>query len=140
MQVQRNSFQWFHEEDLPLDSITVVPPVRLQFLADLKGSVGNLGAMLESVTEMQRRYQGPSTCDFCTNIGPYNPLPLTAFGTIVQRYSLPCRVRFGVVSFWDLFHVPASWPSFLPRKALLATSVLFSQDIACGWIRLYNIY
>ena len=67
MQVQRNSFQWFHEEDLPLDSITVVPPVRLQFLADLKGSVGNLGAMLESVTEMQRRYQGPFTCDFCTD-------------------------------------------------------------------------
>ena len=56
-QVQRNSFQWFHEEDLPLEAITVVPPVRVQFLADLKASVGNLGAMLESVTEMQRRYQ-----------------------------------------------------------------------------------
>ena len=38
-QVQRNSFQWFHEEDLPLEAITVVPPVRLQFLADLKARV-----------------------------------------------------------------------------------------------------
>ena len=56
-QVQRNSFQWFHEEDLPLDSITVVPPIRGQFLADLKASVCNLAAMLESVSEMQRRYQ-----------------------------------------------------------------------------------
>ena len=73
MQVQRNSFQWFHEEDLPLDSITVVPPVRLQFLADLKGSVGNLGAMLESVTEMQRRYQGPLSCDFSTNSRFFDP-------------------------------------------------------------------
>ena len=56
-QVQRNSFQWFHEDDLPLEAITIVPPVRLQFLADLKASVANLGAMLESVTEVQRRYQ-----------------------------------------------------------------------------------
>ena len=55
--MQRNSFQWFHEEDLPLEAITVVPPVRLQFLANLKASIGNLAAMLESVKEMQRRYQ-----------------------------------------------------------------------------------
>ena len=118
MQVQRNSFQWFHEEDLPLDSITVVPPVRLQFLADLKGSVGNLGAMLESVTEMQRRYQGQVTYDFCTNMGPYNPLPLTAFGTIVQRYSSPCRVIFHVLSFVTyLMFQPAGPASYCPSNA-----------------------
>ena len=111
MQVQRNSFQWFHEEDLPLDSITVVPPVRLQFLADLKGSVGNLGAMLESVTEMQRRYQGQVTYDFCTNIGVFNPLPLTAFGTIVQRYSSPCRVVFRVLSFGTYFMFQPAGPA-----------------------------
>ena len=83
--MQRNSFQWFHEEDLPLDSITVVPPVRLQFLADLKGSVGNLGAMLESVTEMQRRYQGPFTYDVCTDYRFFDlqcHIVTSAFGTI----------------------------------------------------------
>ena len=84
MQVQRNSFQWFHEEDLPLDSITVVPPVRLQFLADLKGSVANLGAMLESVTEVQRRYQGRTFHMHATSACTDFIDPLLAFGTIVQ--------------------------------------------------------
>ena len=93
MQVQRNSFQWFHEEDLPLDSITVVPPVRLQFLADLKGSVGNLGAMLESVTEMQRRYQGPFTCDFSINFRFFDP---------------QCHIVTSVCSLDNLPHEPQS--------------------------------
>ena len=29
-QLLRNSFQWFHEDSLPMDAINIVPPTRLQ--------------------------------------------------------------------------------------------------------------
>ena len=59
-----------------------MPPVRLQFLADLKASVGNLAAMLESVTEMQRRYQELNVA--VEQVGYY----VTDFRYIYEAHSL----------------------------------------------------
>lgn len=56
--VQRNSFQWFHESDLPMDAITLVPPLRPAFMDDLRQCECIMRMVLEEVTtSLQGKYQ-----------------------------------------------------------------------------------
>ena len=41
-QLQRNSFQWYHEESLPMQVVNAVQPLRPQVLIDLKACVSAL--------------------------------------------------------------------------------------------------
>ena len=55
-QLQRNSFQWFHEDHLALDAITLVPPFRMQVLNDLKNCLTALINGQQELNEVYVRY------------------------------------------------------------------------------------
>ena len=55
-QLQRNSFQWFHEDHLALDAITLVPPFRMQVLNDLKNCLTALINGQQELNEVYARY------------------------------------------------------------------------------------
>lgn len=55
-QLQRNSFQWFHENDLPMEAITAVAPLRPQVMHDLKGCLAALIGTQDEITNVQAHY------------------------------------------------------------------------------------
>lgn len=56
-QLQRASFQWFHETHLPLDAITLSPPVRSPLIIDLRNYMSMVLLLLENLTAQQKKYQ-----------------------------------------------------------------------------------
>ena len=56
-QLQRNSFQWFHEDSLPTQLVTPVQPLRSQVLADLNKGIVNLVVSQKELIEIHSRYQ-----------------------------------------------------------------------------------
>ena len=56
-QLQRASFQWFHETQLPLDAITLSPPVRSPLIIDLRNYMSMVLLLLENLTAQQKKYQ-----------------------------------------------------------------------------------
>ena len=56
-QLQRSSFQWFHENQLPLDAITLAPPVRSPLIADLQNYMSMVLLLQENLTNQQTKYQ-----------------------------------------------------------------------------------
>ena len=57
-QFQRNSFQWFHENSLPLDKVTPVAPVRPQLMTDLKACLAALLNTQSEISEIQVQLGG----------------------------------------------------------------------------------
>ena len=55
-QLQRNSFQWFHEDQLAMEAVTLVPPFRLQVLNDLKNCLAALIKGQQELGEVHGRY------------------------------------------------------------------------------------
>ncbi len=56
-QLQRNSFQWYHEDSLPLQIISPVQPLRPQVLSDMKSCLATLVKSQKELTEINTRYQ-----------------------------------------------------------------------------------
>ena len=56
-QLQRNSFQWYHEESLPMQVVNAVQPLRPQVLIDLKACVAALATTQKELVEINTRYQ-----------------------------------------------------------------------------------
>ena len=56
-QMQRNSFQWFHHSHLPLNSITLIPPVKQNFLTELKNYVSVIMVLHDDVFAAQTKFQ-----------------------------------------------------------------------------------
>ena len=54
-QLQRNSFQWFHEDALQIQLITPVQPLRPQILSDLKGCLASLATSQKELIEIDTR-------------------------------------------------------------------------------------
>ena len=56
-QLQRSSFQWFHEIHLPLDAITLATPIRAPLIADLQNYMTMVLLLQENLTNQQTKYQ-----------------------------------------------------------------------------------
>ena len=56
-QLQRASFQWFHETQLPLDAITLAPPLRGSLVIDLQNYFSMVLLLQENLTTQQTKYQ-----------------------------------------------------------------------------------
>ncbi len=56
-QIQRNSFQWFHESLLPFEPMSLVAPIRPSLLSDLRAFLSSLLMVSEEVTAAQSKYQ-----------------------------------------------------------------------------------
>merc|ERR1719266_1712716 len=56
-QLQRNSFQWYHEDSLPMQVVNAVQPLRPQILNDLKNCVTALITTQKELIEINTRYQ-----------------------------------------------------------------------------------
>ena len=57
-QLQRSSFQWFHESQLPLDAITLATPARSPLITDLQNYMTMVLLLQENLTNQQTKYQG----------------------------------------------------------------------------------
>ena len=55
-QLQRNSFQWFHEDYLAVEAITPVPPFRLQVLNDLKTCLASVIKGQAELNDVHSKY------------------------------------------------------------------------------------
>ena len=56
-QLQRSSFQWFHESQLPLDAITLATPARSPLITDLQNYMTMVVLLQENLTNQQIKYQ-----------------------------------------------------------------------------------
>ena len=56
-QLQRSSFQWFHESQLPLDAITLATPARSPLITDLQNYMTMVLLLQENLTNQQIKYQ-----------------------------------------------------------------------------------
>ena len=55
--LQRNSFQWFHENELPMDVLTPVLPIRPQLMSDLRNCVNVMIQSHEELARSQTKFQ-----------------------------------------------------------------------------------
>lgn len=107
-QLQRASFQWFHEVDLPFDAVTFVPPVRLTFMTDLRTCLVNMASMQANVTEMLARYH-------------------ELHGTVEQRLKWACGANPEVQ---DIFNCYSS--SFVSQVESLKTVSAVMKSVTCS--------
>jgi hypothetical protein len=56
-QLQRASFQWFHETQLPLDAITLSPPLRASVIIDLQNYAAMVLLLQENLSGQQVKYK-----------------------------------------------------------------------------------
>ena len=55
--LQRNSFQWFHETELPMEALTPVMPIRPQLMTDLRNCVTVMLQSHEELARSQSKFQ-----------------------------------------------------------------------------------
>jgi hypothetical protein len=55
--LQRNSFQWFHENDLPMDALSPVLPIRPQLMSDLRSCITVMIQSHEELVRSQTKFQ-----------------------------------------------------------------------------------
>jgi hypothetical protein len=55
--LQRNSFQWFHETELPMEALTPVMPIRPQLMTDLRNCVTVMLQSHEELVRSQSKFQ-----------------------------------------------------------------------------------
>ena len=63
--LQRRSFQWFHENDLPMKALTPVIPIRPQLMTDLRNCVTVMIQSHEELVKSQAKFQ--VIVHFCQN-------------------------------------------------------------------------
>ena len=56
-QLQRSSFQWFHETQLPLEAISLAQPVRAPMIVDLQNYMSMVLVLQENLASQQTKYQ-----------------------------------------------------------------------------------
>ena len=83
-QLQRTTFQWFHEATLPLEAITLSPPVRSQLLVDLRHYMSVVLLLQEDMTKVQLQYQ-------------------ELYGTVEQRMKWACGANPELHEVFDSF-------------------------------------
>jgi hypothetical protein len=55
--LQRHSFQWFHENELPLESMSPVRPTRPHLMSELRNSVNAMITSHDDLAKSQAKFQ-----------------------------------------------------------------------------------